>query len=85
MNIDTNGLNLGDKVEDKISGLQGKIVGFTQWFSGCAVATVQPALVEGKIPDTAGFDVTRLILIAPAIDTAQRTTGGPQPNPPTTR
>jgi hypothetical protein len=88
MNIDTKGFGLGEEVLDPITGLRGRIIGFTQWFSGCAVATVQPPMTgqdPGKVPDTHGFDVTRLERIAPAVSTSQRKTGGPQPNPPTTR
>ena len=88
MNIDTKGLELGEEVEDPITGFKGKIIGFTQWFSGCAVASVQPLMTEkneGKVPDFHGFDVTRLRRIAPATETSQRKTGGPQLEPPTTR
>ena len=85
MNIDTKGLALGDEVVDVISGFKGKVVGFTQWFSGCAVATIQPDWEKDKMPETAGFDVTRLVKVADATATSQRTAGGPQPTPPTTR
>ena len=87
MNIDTNELSLGDEVIDPITGFKGKIIGFTQWFSGCAVASVQaPMNDKGEIPDHKGFDVTRVIPVAPAAATnSQRKTGGPQLTPPTTR
>ena len=88
VNIDTKGFELGEEVLDPITGMIGKIIGFTQWFSGCAVATVQPVIDPKepyKIPDSHGFDVTRLRKVTPATETSQRKTGGPQPNPPTTR
>ena len=89
MEIDTKGLKLGDEVLDPITGLKGRIIGFTQWFSGCAVATVQPPMAEkapGKVPATMGFDVTRLELVSKPVEIdTQRQTGGPQLDPPTTR
>lgn len=87
MEIDTKGLALGDEVQDRVTEARGRIIGFTQWFSGCAVATVQPSLdKDGKLPDTWGFDVTRLKKIGSFAEAApQRVTGGPQPVPPTSR
>jgi hypothetical protein len=42
MNIDTNGFQLGDEVEDKLSGATGVVIGFTIWTTGCARAVLQP-------------------------------------------
>jgi hypothetical protein len=81
LTIDTNGFELGDEARDPITGFTGRIIGFTQWFSGCAIASLQPAMkTDGeKIPEHVGFDVTRIIKISAATATSQRATGGPQP------
>ena len=85
MNIDTRGFSLGDKVTDPITGFTGVIVGITQWMQGCAVASVQPPMgADGKVPESHGFDVTRIVMAEKAAATIepQRVTGGPQPTPP---
>ena len=90
MLIDTNGFELGDVVEDKISGAVGAIIGVTQWTTGCARAVIQPAVSEefaksGKFPETFSCDVTMLRatdkpnLLAPAAP--DRSIGGPMPTP----
>jgi hypothetical protein len=90
MEIETNGINLGDEVEDKLSGARGVVIGMTIWTTGCARAVIQPPVGEefdksGKYPDTFSCDVTMLRvteapnrLLAPAVD---RSIGGPMPTP----
>lgn len=91
MNIDTNGFELGEEVEDVLSGATGTIVGFSIWTTGCARATIQPPVGEeyakgGKYPEMFSCDVTMLrglgranrLALAGGID---RTIGGPMPTP----
>ena len=85
MNIDTNGFNLGDIVRDPYYNVEGAIIGFTQWQTGCARATIVRGYgTDGKLLDNHGQDVILLELVIPAggqpvIDT---TKGGPMPEPP---
>jgi hypothetical protein len=46
-------VELGDRVEDKITGLKGIIIGITNWLYGCLRVTVQPEEAkDGKPADT---------------------------------
>lgn len=85
MDIDTNGLALGDTAKDEITGYEGIVIGVHQWYSGCAQISLQgPRGKDGKVPDTWGCDVTRLVLVtAGPRHIADRTKGGPFIKPPT--
>jgi hypothetical protein len=64
MQIETEGLELGDKVRDTVTGLVGIITGVHQYITGCARASVQPpAQPDGKVPDAYGIDVLTLELV----------------------
>lgn len=74
MEIDTRNaegevLLIGDVVRDPITNLQGTIVGITQWTTGCARASVQPALSDKgrdqgqKPPDAWSIDTLTLHLV----------------------
>lgn len=66
MQIDTNGFEIEDVVRDRNTGFQGKVVGITQWSTGCARANVQPALnptEPHKIPDSYSIDVLTLEMV----------------------
>ena len=43
-------IELGDRVRDKISGLQGIVVGDTKWLYGCRRITVQPEKAKDNKP-----------------------------------
>lgn len=90
MEIDTNGFEIGDRARDTISGLEGIIVGISQWTTGCARATIQPPITdrmkeEGKVPDAYSVDVLVLEMIhegprhadAPAPELVGAARGGP--------
>ena len=83
MNIDTNGIELGDLVEDEITGVRGRITGVHQFLTGCARVTIQPRIKEdGSVPDTFSADVLTLRVIEKRVRHAvDRSKGGPQPTP----
>lgn len=70
MQIDTNGIEIGDKVRDTITDFEGVVIGVTQWTTGCARLTVQPPMTakgkeDGvKLPDSFfSFDALTLEII----------------------
>jgi hypothetical protein len=84
MFIDTNGIEIGDKVRDQITGLEGIVTGMTQWTTGCARAIVQPPVdKENKVPDGISVDVLQLAVTKPGPrhGAANTTKGGPRPTP----
>jgi hypothetical protein len=83
MEIDTNGFEIGDVARDQITGYEGTIVGFTQWTTGCARASLQARVdKDGKIPDSVGVDVLVLDLVTPGPrHQVDRSKGGPMPEP----
>lgn len=57
-------IELGQMVEDVVTGFKGRVTGMTIWMSGCDQAIVQPLLDKsGKKPDTEWFDVNRLKIL----------------------
>lgn len=36
------GINLGDRVKERISGMKGIVIGKTEWLYGCLRLTIQP-------------------------------------------
>lgn len=83
MQIDTNGFELGDEVEDTITGAKGTITGIHQWTTGCARVSIQARVgKDGKVPETVGSDVLTLKLVkaGPRHD-VDRSIGGPMPEP----
>lgn len=68
MYMDTNGVEIEDEVRDKVSGFEGKVVGLTQWTTGCARAAVQPKLSqknqeEGTMPKMWDIDCLNLVVV----------------------
>lgn len=60
-------LKNGDRVRDRISGLEGIVVGEHQWMFGCRRLSVQPdKLHEGKPIDNVTFDEPQLVLMQSA-------------------
>ncbi len=54
-------IELGDKVEDSITGATGVVIGLTCWLYGCKRATIQPdKLKEGAPQDPFTIDVPQL-------------------------
>ena len=63
----------GVSVQDKITGLSGRVTGYTSYITGCDRALVAPPVdKEGKHVDGRWFDVNRLVVVDPtpiSIDT----------------
>lgn len=58
-------IELGDKVQDTVSGLVGVIVCETRWLHGCVRVTIQPPLdKEGKVPGSYTVDKPQARLIS---------------------
>jgi hypothetical protein len=51
-------VNLGDRVKDRISGLQGIAIARTEWLYGCVRVTIQPEKLDkdGKQRDNVTVD-----------------------------
>ena len=47
MEIDTNGVELGDRVKCTITNFEGVVVGVTKYFNGCVQCTIAPKY-DGK-------------------------------------
>lgn len=54
-------IELGDRVEDPITGFTGIAVVRAEYLQGCARIGVQPKAVKGEIKDTQHFDEPQLI------------------------
>lgn len=82
-------IELGDLAKDTITGLEGVVIGETQWLFGCRRLVLQPREVkEGKIPDPVSFDEDQCELVLRAeelkaskkpVGTKRTPTGGPAP------
>jgi len=60
-------IELGSRVRDKVSGLEGIVIAHTEHITGCATYTVQPPVKDGKRPELDAFDESRLeVLMTPA-------------------
>jgi len=77
-------IKLGDKVKDRIIGLEGIVVARTDWLNGCIRMLVQPQeLKDGKPVETSSFDIEELILIqadAVSLKPEEKRTNGPMPD-----
>lgn len=61
-------VELGDRVEEAITGFVGIAVARTEWLFGCVRITVQPEkLKDNKIGETQTFDEPQLKLIKRSI------------------
>jgi len=74
-------VKLGDKVQDKVSGFSGVIVGEHNYLNGCTRFTVQPSIdKEGKLPIAETFDALQLKKVEASIShpRGDTKTGGPE-------
>lgn len=77
-------VELGDRVRDIVTGMQGVAIGITKWITGCDTVTFQPSLkADGSKPDTEFVDINRLVIIEKAAVSIsrhkpERDSGGPQ-------
>jgi hypothetical protein len=57
-------ISVGDKVQDRITGLTGIVVCVAQWLNGCKRVTVQPQEhKDGKIADLFTGDPSDMVLL----------------------
>jgi len=75
-------INLGDKVQDTITGFKGIAVSRTTWISGCDRIGVQPVVdKDGKMPESQTFDEPQLkLIVKKKIEEGSHSKGGPRPN-----
>lgn len=83
-------VQLGGRVRDRISGLEGIVVGITDWLYQCRRPIVQPtALKDGAPADAVSFDEPQLevieqgvfaLRVADDIEPSEKT-GGPRDTP----
>lgn len=77
-------IELGDEVQDTITGFKGVAIGVTKWLTGCNRWIVQPKGVDpaGKIYETQSFDEPLLkVLKKKKSKEVNRSKGGPMPTP----
>lgn len=76
-------VELGDTVEDKITGLAGVAIGRTEWMNGCSRVCVQPKELKDGIPvESTTFDESDLRIVSrPEVAPKPKKTGGPRPEP----
>lgn len=75
--------DMGQNVEDLVTGFKGAIAGRHEWITGCNSYTVQPRIMKnGEVPETRSIDETRLKLISGKVELPEReikkNKGGPQ-------
>lgn len=70
-------INLGDKVRDKVSGLEGTVVSKVEYLNGCVQYGVQPKFKKGatELP-TWNIDSTQLEIVGKKIVVKKKGTGG---------
>jgi len=77
-------INLGDLVEDTVTGFKGIAVGRTVWLHGCNRISVQPTGLnkEGKVYEAQGFDEPQLkVLKKIKVKEGSHVAGGPRSEP----
>ena len=62
--MQTNGIDLGDKAKDAITGFAGVVTGICHYLTGCSQASIQPLVDEkGGFTEARWFDVDRLQVV----------------------
>lgn len=76
-------VELGDEVEDLVSGMRGIVVARTEWLNGCLRATIQAPMGEDKkLPSAESFDHEQLnVITAKKVKAKVPETNGPMPTP----
>lgn len=59
--------NLGKRAKDKITGLEGIIIGKTTYLYGCDCYGIAPPATDGKCPDSCWFDEGRIEIIGDGV------------------
>lgn len=86
MEIERNGLSLGDKVTESVTGFSGTITGIADYLTGCSQACVQPPTGEkNDWQEARWFDVDRLTVVAAraVVHEVKSLRGGPVGSAPT--
>lgn len=56
--------SLGDRVKDRVSGMEGIVVAHTQWITGCSTYGVRPQGLKDFVPiDAVWLDEVQLELV----------------------
>jgi hypothetical protein len=84
-------IELGDRVQCRISKIKGIVTGITYWLYGCARVVIQPETSkDGKPAESFSVDMPQCILkkkhaVVAAVEEAKpekkKSTGGPRPEP----
>lgn len=75
-------VELGNKVEDRVTGFTGIATSITTYLNGCVRVGVQRKVgSDGKIPDVEYFDIGQLTVLDTSYKQQQKNTGGPGDNP----
>ena len=77
-------VELGDRVEDKITGFQGIVTGVAEYISGCRQCAVTPEVTkDNKRDDGCWLDDDRLKILQKSAKTLKdrKRDGGPQDAP----
>jgi hypothetical protein len=77
-------IEMGDLVQDLITGFSGIVTAKTEWFNGCIRYALQGPTQEGKIPESQWVDEPQLIVIKKQAINRQQLlngNGGPQKDP----
>ena len=70
--------NLGDKLEDSITGFKGICVWRSQWISNCNTYGLKPTgLKDGAPMESVQFDEPMLSVVEKEVHKESRKTGGP--------
>ena len=85
-------VKLGDKVKERVTGMEGIVVTHAEWLYGCNRFAVEPEKLkeDGSLHDATWFDEQRVQLVEEKEkpitknETSGRT-GGPQNDPKSTR
>ncbi|QXN71258.1 hypothetical protein RCKVOTHE_57 [Rhodobacter phage RcKvothe] len=78
--MDRNGIDLGDKVRDNVTGFAGTVTGIADYLTGCSQASIQPPCDEkGGFVEARWFDVDRLHVVEKkvAVHVVKTARGGP--------
>lgn len=72
-------VNLGDKVRDRVTGLEGIAVARTQWLNGCVRIAIQPAKLDkdGKVQESTYVDEPQIEILKRSAITVEISTPRP--------
>jgi len=57
-------IELGDRVQDRITGVKGIVIGYTYWLYGCERVILQPeTLHDGRPVDTVQIDADQVTIV----------------------